>query len=146
MVSAHARWGERLRAIGAQSRDSENAQRNLEIAQILRLCGTYIPHQHWGDNGEWKDQECSVYLQTICLIGYRLYRCLAKLAFAHESSTTPFCHSRVMMSVKWCGHGLESLLLNIKGLTLSLLELLSFAANMNCTCGLLCRLIKWQLP
>ena len=27
--------------IGAQSRDSENAQRNLEIAQILRLRGTY---------------------------------------------------------------------------------------------------------
>ena len=25
-----------------QSQDSENAQRNLEIAEILRLCGTYI--------------------------------------------------------------------------------------------------------
>ena len=46
MVSAHARRDERLRAIGAQSRDSENAQRNLKISQILRLCGTYIPHQH----------------------------------------------------------------------------------------------------
>ena len=29
--------------IGTQSRDSENAQRNLEIAQILRLRGTYTP-------------------------------------------------------------------------------------------------------
>ena len=27
--------------IGTQSQDSENAQRNLEIAQILRLQGTY---------------------------------------------------------------------------------------------------------
>ena len=27
--------------IGMQSQDSENAQRNLEIAQILRLRGTY---------------------------------------------------------------------------------------------------------
>ena len=27
--------------IGTQSQDSENAQCNLEIAQILRLCGTY---------------------------------------------------------------------------------------------------------
>ena len=27
--------------IGTQSRDSENAQRNLEIVQILRLRGTY---------------------------------------------------------------------------------------------------------
>ena len=46
MVSTHAHWGKRLRTIGAQSWDSENAQRNLEIAQILRLCGTYIPHQY----------------------------------------------------------------------------------------------------
>ena len=29
--------------IRTQSRDSENAQRNLEIAQILRLRGTYTP-------------------------------------------------------------------------------------------------------
>ena len=28
--------------IGTQSQDSENAQRNLEMAQILRLRGTYI--------------------------------------------------------------------------------------------------------
>ena len=68
MVSAHARWGKRDCAlylrnleiaqcsaqsrdcasivrnleIRTQSRDSENAQRNLEIAQILRLRGTYI--------------------------------------------------------------------------------------------------------
>ena len=53
MVSAHARRGKRLRAIvahcaisrshnySAQSRDSENAQRDLEIAQILRLRRTY---------------------------------------------------------------------------------------------------------
>ena len=49
MVSAHARWGKRDCAsivrnleIRTQSRDSENAQRILEIAQILRLRGTYI--------------------------------------------------------------------------------------------------------
>ena len=67
MVSAHAHWGKRDCAlylrnleiaqcsaqsrdcasivrnleIRTQSRDSENAQRNLEIAQILRLRGTY---------------------------------------------------------------------------------------------------------
>ena len=29
--------------IGTQSQNSENAQRNLEIAQILRLRETYIP-------------------------------------------------------------------------------------------------------
>ena len=27
---------------GTQSQDSENAQRNIKIAQIFRLCGTYI--------------------------------------------------------------------------------------------------------
>ena len=32
----------RLRTIVARSRDSENAQCDLEIAQILRLCRTYI--------------------------------------------------------------------------------------------------------
>ena len=44
----------------AQSRDSENAQRNLEIAQILRLRGTTTPtgkHQkargHVGDYTYW---------------------------------------------------------------------------------------------
>ena len=60
MVSAHARRGKRLRAIvgnleiaqvycaisrshnySTQSRDSENAQRNLKIAQIIRLRRTY---------------------------------------------------------------------------------------------------------
>ena len=72
MVSAHARWGKRDCAlylrnlelaqcsaqsrdcasivrnleIRTQSRDSENAQRNLEIAQILRLRGTYMYMQH----------------------------------------------------------------------------------------------------
>ena len=31
--------------IGTQSQDSENAQRNLEIAQILRLRGTQLSTQ-----------------------------------------------------------------------------------------------------
>ena len=30
----------------SRSRDSENAQCNLEIAQIFRLCGTYIRYIH----------------------------------------------------------------------------------------------------
>ena len=34
----------RLRNYSAQSWDSENAQHNLEIAQILRLRGTYTPY------------------------------------------------------------------------------------------------------
>ena len=42
IISAHMRWGKRLRAIVAQSWNSWNAQCNLEIAQILRLHETYI--------------------------------------------------------------------------------------------------------
>ena len=60
MVSAHARRGERLRDCSAQSRDSKNAQCNLEIAQILRLRGTSTPHpQH---------PVCTLYL-GLCLTG-----------------------------------------------------------------------------
>ena len=103
--------------IGAQSRDSENAQRNVEMAQILRLRRIYIlvwnvsVYLHFSslfeDVSFTKPTKCFKLSYSCCWAWnkkgrYKLEEKISKLACtSRQSLTTDLCLSSSMFQMGW---------------------------------------------